>query len=108
MIDGLYRQWARSAEQSRVTESDLIVLRIYDLCREHGEELLLPFMNNGTSIGAEEIRRSILSAIAHGLARHDNDAVPRIPFSVSLRVAMKRSVRLLQKEQNSKRGGSYG
>jgi hypothetical protein len=108
MIDGLYRQWARSAEQSRVTESDLIVLRIYDLCREHGEELLLPFMNNGTSLGAEEIRRSILSAIAHGLARHDDDAVPRIPFSVSLRVAMKRSVRLLQKEQNSKRGGSYG
>jgi hypothetical protein len=100
MIDGLYRQWVRSTEQSHVTESDPIVLRIYDLCKEHGEELFLPFRNNGTSISAEEVRRSLLSAIVHGLAGHDNDAVPEVPFSVSLRVEMKRSIEVLRKRQH--------
>jgi RNA polymerase sigma factor (sigma-70 family) len=100
MIDGLYRQWVRSRGLSGVTESDPIVLRIYDLCREHGEEMLLPFGNNGTSIGAEEVRRCMLFAIAQGLARHDDDSVPKIPFSVSLRVAMKRSTRLFRKGQH--------
>lgn len=100
MIDGLYRQWVRSRGRSGVTESDPIVLRIYDLCREHGEEMLLPYGNNGTSIGAEEVRRWMLPAIVHGLASHDDDSVPKIPFSLSLRVAMKRSIRLFRKAQH--------
>jgi len=43
MIDGLYRQWARSPGRGAVTESDPIVLKIYGLYREQGEELFLPF-----------------------------------------------------------------
>jgi len=100
MIDGLYRQWARSAELSCVTESHPIVLRMYDLCREHGEEMFLPFRKNGTSLSEQEVERLILGAIVHGLARHDNDAVTEVPFSVSLRVEMKRSIEVLRKRQH--------
>jgi RNA polymerase sigma factor (sigma-70 family) len=100
MIDGLYRQWVRSPGQSGVLEDDPIILRIYDLCREYGEEMFLPFRNNGTSIDAEEVRRCVLSAIVDGLAWHDNDSVPNVPFSLSLRVSMKRCMEAFRKRQH--------
>ena len=92
-IDGLYRQWARSP--GKATEGDPIVLRIYDLCRQESEAFSLPSGNNGAAVGADEVERSALSAIARSLARHDDDSVPRIPFSMFLRVAMKRSMQTL-------------
>ncbi len=88
-IDGLYRQWARSPGEA--TEGDPIVLRIYDLCRQESEAFSFPCGSNG----ADEVERSALAAIARSLARHDNDSVPRIPFSMFLRVAMKRSMQAL-------------
>jgi RNA polymerase sigma factor (sigma-70 family) len=98
MIDSLYRQWARSREGSVVTESDPVILRIYDLCRQDGEAFSLPSRNNGTAINADEVERSALSAIVHSLIRHDDDSVPKIPFSMSLRVAMRRSMQTLRKD----------
>jgi RNA polymerase sigma factor (sigma-70 family) len=89
-IDGLYRQWARSP--GKATDGDPIVLRIYNLCRQDGEAFSLPSGNAGAAIGAGEVERSALSAIAQCLVRHDGDSVPKIPFSTSLRVAMKRSM----------------
>lgn len=97
MIDGLYRQWARSPKQSCLTENDPIVLRIYDLWKETGEEMLLPSKNNGTSI--EDVRRCVLSAVLDGLARHDGDSVPSVPFSLSLRVSMRRCRETFRRRQ---------
>ena len=54
MIDGLYRQWART--RSVVNESDPLVLRIYALCRQDSEASL-PQGNNGAVLGAEEVER---------------------------------------------------
>ena len=100
MIDGLYRQWTGSPGQSGIDESDPIVLRIYDLYRAYGEEMFLPFRNNGTSIDAEEVRRCVLSAIVDGLARHDRDSVPCVPFSLSLRVSMRRCIETFRKRRH--------
>jgi RNA polymerase sigma factor (sigma-70 family) len=107
-MNSLYRQWARSPGRSDVTDNDPVVLRIYDLCRERAEELFLPFRhNNGASIDADEVRKYILSAIVRGLAIHDDDAVPHVPFFLSLTVAMKRSVETLRKKQlASEQGGA--
>ena len=101
MIDGLYRQWART--RSVVNESDPLVLRIYDLCRQDSEAFSLPPESNGSLIGADEVERSALSAIVRSLARHD-DSVPKIPFSMCLRVAMKRSMETLRKDGAQKGG----
>lgn len=90
MIDGLYRQWARSPKRPHLTENDPIVLRIYDLCKETGDEIFVPLKNDGMSIDAEDVRRCALSAIVDALARHDRDSVPSVPFSLSLRVSMRR------------------
>jgi RNA polymerase sigma factor (sigma-70 family) len=92
-IDGLYRQWARSP--GKATEADPIVLRIYDLCRQESEAFSFPSGSNG----ADEVERSALAAIARSLTRHDNDSVPRIPFSMFLRVAMKRSMQALCRKE---------
>ncbi len=92
-IDGLYRQWARSP--GKATEGDPIVLRIYELCRQESEAFSFPSGNNGAAVGADAVERSALAAIARSLARHDNDSVPRIRFSMFLRVAMKRSMQAL-------------
>ena len=92
-IDGLYRQWAISP--GKVTETDPIVLRIYDLCRQETEAFSFPSGNNGAAVGADEVKRSALAVIARSLVRHDNDSVPRIPFSMFLRVAMRRSMQAL-------------
>lgn len=92
-IDGLYRQWAGSPW--KVIETDPIVLRIYGLCRQESEAFSLPSGNNGAVVNADEVERSALVTIARSLARHDDDSVPRIPFSMFLRVAMKRSMRAL-------------
>ena len=89
-IDGLYRQWARTT--GKATETDPIVLRIYDLCKQESEAFSFPSGNNGAAVGVDEVERSALAAIAQSLARHDNDSVPRIPFSMFLRVVMKRSM----------------
>ncbi|OPY70732.1 MAG: Sigma-70 region 2 [Syntrophorhabdaceae bacterium PtaU1.Bin034] len=107
-IDSLYRQWARSSRQNGVGENDPVVLRIYDLCRGYGEEMLQPFRNNGTSIDVEEARRSVLSAIRQGLMRHDNESFPPVPFSVSLRVSIRRSVQGLVKAYCRTEGSSHG
>jgi RNA polymerase sigma factor (sigma-70 family) len=96
-IDGLYRQWARSP--GKATEGDPIVLRIYDLCRQNGEAFSLPSGNNGAAVSADEVERSALLAIAQSLAHHDDDSVPKIPFSTSLRVAMKRSMQALRTKE---------
>ncbi len=96
-IDGLYRQWARSA--GKATETDPIVLRIYDLCRRDAEAFSLPSGNNGTVVGADEVDRSALSAIARSLARYDDHSVPKIPFSTSLRVTMTRSMQALRTKE---------
>ena len=40
--------------------------------------------SNGSLIGADEVERSALSAIVRSLARHDDSAVPKIPFSMCL------------------------
>jgi RNA polymerase sigma factor (sigma-70 family) len=100
MIDGLYRQWTRSPGQSAVDEDDPIVLRIYDLCGAYGEEMFLSFKNNGTSVNAEEVRRCVLSAIVDGLARHDRDSVPCVPFSLSLRVSMRRCIETFRRRHH--------
>ncbi len=107
-MNSLYRQWARSPGRSDVTENDPVVLRIYDLCRERAEELFLPFRhNNGASTDADEVRRCVLAAIVRGLASHDDDAVPHVPFFLSLTAAMRRSVETLQKKQSaSEQGGA--
>jgi RNA polymerase sigma factor (sigma-70 family) len=107
-MNSLYRQWARSPGRSDVTENDPVVLRIYDLCRERAEELFLPFRhNNGASVDAEEVRRCVLAAIVRGLASHDDDAVPHVPFFLSLTAAMRRSVETLRKKQSaSEQGGA--
>ena len=96
-IDSLYRQWARSP--GKATEGDPIVLRIYDLCRQDSEAFSLPSGNNGAVIGADEVERSALSAIAQSLARHDDDSVPKIPFSMFLRVVMKRSMQMFCRKE---------
>jgi RNA polymerase sigma factor (sigma-70 family) len=96
-IDGLYRQWARSPEKT--TETDPIVLRVYDLCRQESEAFSFPTGNNGTALDADEVERSALATIARSLVRHDNDSVPRIPFSTFLRVAMKRSMQTLCRKE---------
>jgi len=101
MIDGLYRQWART--RPGVNETDPLVLRIYDLCRQDSEAFSLLPESNGSLIGADEVERSALSAIVRSLARHD-DSVPKIPFSMRLRVAMKRSMETLRKEGAQKGG----
>ncbi len=108
MIDGLYRQWAKFSRQSGITENDPLVLRIYDLSREYGERMLQPFRNNGTTIDMEEARRSILSAIRQRLLRHDNDSFPPVPFSVSLRVSITRSLHSLIKAHCRAKEGSHG
>ncbi len=108
VIDGVYQKFARSSPKCEVTENDPVVLRIYDLCREYGEEMLLPFRNNGANIDPEEARRSMLSAIRQGLMRHDNDSFPPVPFSVSLRVSITRSVHGLLKAHRQAKGGSHG
>ena len=105
MIDSLYRQWVRSPGKATVTESDLVVLRIYDLCRQDSETFSLSSGDNGASISVGEVERSALSAIVHSLARHDDDSVPKIPFSMSLRVAMKRSMQTLRKDRTSSEKG---
>ena len=102
MIDGLYRQWART--RSVVNEGDPLVLRIYDLCRQDSEAFSLPPGNNGALIGADEVERSALSAIVRSLARHDDNSVPKVPFSMCLRVAMKRSMETLRKDGAQKGG----
>lgn len=99
MIDGLYHQWSRSPKRFYLTENDPIVLRIYDLCREIGDEIFLPLKNNGTAINAEDVRRCILSAILDGLARHDGDSIPSVPFSLSLRVSMRRCRETFRRRQ---------
>ncbi len=96
-IDGLYRQWARSRPEA--SESNSLVLRIYDLCRQESEAFSLPSGNNGASVGNDE-ERAVLTAIARGLGRHDDGAVPHIPFSLFLRVQIKRSLEALRKRQN--------
>ena len=96
-IDSLYRQWARSP--GKATEGDAIVLRIYDLCRQDSEAFSLPSGNNGAVIGADEMERSALSVIAQSLARHDDDSVPKIPFSMFLRVVMKRSMQMFCRKE---------
>ncbi len=101
MIDGLYRQWART--RSVVNETDPLVLRIYALCRQESEAFSLPQGSNGAALGADEVERSALSAIARTLARHD-DSVPKIPFSMCLRVALKRSMETLRKDKADKGG----
>jgi RNA polymerase sigma factor (sigma-70 family) len=96
-IDGLYRQWARSP--GKATEGDPIVLRIYDLCRQDSEVFSLPSGNNDAALGADEVERLALSAIARSLASHDDDSVPKIPFSMYLRVAMRRSMQAFRRER---------
>ena len=96
-IDSLYRQWVRSP--GKATEGDPIVLRIYDLCRQDNDAFPLPSGNNGPAIGADEVERSALSAIAQSLARHDDDSVPKIPFSMFLRVVMKRSMQMFCRKE---------
>jgi len=102
MIDGLYRQWART--RPVVNEGDPFVLRIYDLCRQESEAFFLPSGNNGAALSGGEVERSALSAIVRSLARHDDNSVPRIPFSMFLRVAMRRSMGTLRKDK-ADRGG---
>jgi RNA polymerase sigma factor (sigma-70 family) len=97
IIDGLYREWARRRPEA--SESDPVVLRIYDLCRQESEAFSLPSGNNGASVGDDE-ERAVLTAIARGLGRHDDGAVPHIPFSLFLRVQIKRSLEALRKRQN--------
>jgi len=102
MIDGLYRQWART--RPGVNETDPLVLRIYALCRQDSETFSLPPGNNGAALSADEVERSALSAIVQSLARHDDDSVPKIPFSMCLRVALKRSMETLRKGGAQKGG----
>ena len=103
MIDGLYRQWART--RSVVNESDPLVLRIYALCRQESEAFSLPPGSNGALVSADEVERSALSAIVRSLARHDDNSVPKIPFSLCLRVALKRSRETLRKD-GARKGGT--
>ena len=73
-----------------MNETDPLVLRIYALCRQDSETFSLPPGNNGAALSADEVERSALSAIVQSLARHDDDSVPKIPFSMCLRVALKK------------------
>ncbi len=99
MIDGLYRQWTRSPSRSHVSANDAVVLRIYELCNRDGEAFFLSLGNNGTSTNAEEMKQSMLAVIARSLACHNDDSVPRTPFSMFLRVAMKRSMQTLRSDK---------
>lgn len=100
-IDSLYRQWARFPAKAAETES--IVLRIYDLCRREGEAFSLPSGNNGGGIGTGE-EQAALAAIVRSLARHDADSVPKIPFSLFLRVTMKRSMEAFRAKEACRNG----
>ena len=105
MIDSLYRQWTRFPEKSGVDKGDPIVLRIYELFREYCEEMFLPFRNNGTSIGVEEARHCVISAIVDALARHNRHSVPHVAFSLSLRVSVKRHIEKTRKMRHSQEQG---
>ena len=109
MIDGLYRRWALTKGKEPVTQDDPFVLRVYGLYREQGEALLLPFRNNGTALSGDEARQAILSAIVQGVGCQECSALAAIPFSVALRVAMKRSAdRLRKKRTTQEKGGEDG
>ncbi|OPY03282.1 MAG: Sigma-70 region 2 [Syntrophorhabdus sp. PtaB.Bin184] len=96
MIDGLYRQWRRLPDRPSLTPNDPLVLRIYGLCRQDSEAFSLPSGNNNAGIG-DEAERSALSTIARSLARHSDDSVPRIPFSMSLRAAIRTAMKALRR-----------
>jgi len=102
MIDDLYRQWSRGRPEA--SESDPVVLRIYDLCRQESEAFSLSSENSGVFVG-DDVERTVLSTIAHGLGRHDDGSVPRIPFSLFLRVQIKRSLEAIRKRQNPPKEG---
>lgn len=105
MIDGLYRGWTRTRGNGPVTTDDPFVLRVYGLYRKQGEALLLPFRNNGRALSDDAARQVILSAIVQGVGCHDASAVAMIPYSVALRVAMKRAADKLQKEHTAQEKG---
>jgi len=87
-----------------VNETDPLVLRIYDLCRQDNEAFSLPAGRNGALVSADEVERSALSAIVRSLAGHDDNSVPKIPFSLCLRVALKRAMETLRKNGAQKGG----
>jgi hypothetical protein len=99
-IDRLHRRWAGTHGKGPVTQADPVVLDVYDLLRGYGETMLAPFRNNGCPLTDDEVKQTILDAIVQGFASHGRTPLSEIPFSVSLRVAMKRSVQRLHKDKD--------
>ncbi|MGD0238176.1 MAG: sigma factor [Syntrophorhabdales bacterium] len=99
MIDSLYRRWTGTRGEGPVTEADPVVLDVYGRLKSYGEKMFAPFRNNGAALTGDEVKQAIIGAIVRGFSSHNKTMLSGIPFSVSLRVAMKRSVEKLHREQ---------
>ena len=104
MVDSLYRRWVGTGGKDPVTEADPVVLNIYGLLKGYGEKMVAPFRNNGTALTDDEVKQAILGAIIQGFGSHGGTALSGIPFSVSLRVAIKRWQKSSRKRRTKKGG----